>query len=71
MSNRIGEFLIRINAMTPDQVEHVLRLQSEGDARIFGEIALGLHYLKDDAIKRYVEHMETWKMNPEGESLKE
>jgi hypothetical protein len=70
MLNRIGDFLVRIGAMTCEQVEEVLRLQAKGDSRVFGEIALELHYLKDDAIKRYVDHVEKWKLNPDLESLK-
>jgi hypothetical protein len=64
MANRIGDFLVKISAMSPEQVDHVLRLQQGGDSRIFGEIALELGYLNDDAIKRYVDHMEKWKTNP-------
>ena len=64
MPNRIGDFLVKIGAMKPEQVTHVLRLQEGGDSRIFGEIALGLGYLNDDAIKRYVDHMEKTKQNP-------
>jgi hypothetical protein len=63
MQSRIGEFLVKIGAMTTDQVDKVLQLQEAGDQRIFGEIALGLGYLNDDAIKRYVDHLETSK-NP-------
>jgi hypothetical protein len=61
--NRIGSFLVQIGAMTEEQVDHILKLQDEGDKRIFGEIALDLHYLNDDAIKRYVDHMERSKAN--------
>ena len=61
MPNRIGDFLVKIDAMTLEQVDHVLRLQAEGDSRIFGEIALELKYLNDDAIKRYVDHLATSK----------
>jgi hypothetical protein len=67
MPNRIGDFLAKIGAMTSDQIDHVLRLQESGDSRIFGEIALELGYLNDDAIKRYVDHMEKWKQNPQDE----
>jgi hypothetical protein len=67
VSQRIGEFLLKIGAMNQAQIDHVLRLQSEGDSRIFGEIALNLHYLNDDAIKRYVDHLERWKANPDEE----
>ncbi len=65
MANRIGEFLVKIGAMNKEQVDHVLKLQAEGDTRIFGEIALDLRYLNDDAIKRYVDHLEKWKLDPD------
>jgi hypothetical protein len=42
MTDRIGDFLVRIGVMKPDQVEEVLRLQQAGDKRRFGEIAVGL-----------------------------
>jgi hypothetical protein len=61
MESRIGEFLVKIGAMDKDQVLKVLQLQSEGDTRIFGEIALGLGFLNDDAIKRYVDHLDKGK----------
>jgi len=64
MPDRIGEFLVKIGAMTREQVDHVLRLQAKGDKRIFGEIALELRYLNDDAIKRYVDHLENYHKAP-------
>ncbi len=64
MTEKIGEFLIKIGAMTREQVDHVLQLQAKGDTRIFGEIALELRYLNDDAIKRYVDHMDKYKKAP-------
>jgi hypothetical protein len=64
MPDRIGEFLIKIGVMTQQQVDHVLQLQARGDKRIFGEIALELSYLNDDAIKRYVDHLETFHKAP-------
>ena len=64
MPDRIGDFLVTIGALTREQVDHVLRLQKGGDSRIFGEIALELRYLNDDAIKRYVDHMAKQKAKP-------
>jgi hypothetical protein len=58
MNDRIGEFLIRIKAMNACQVEKVLQLQRDGDKRRFGEIALALGYINDDAIRRYVDYLE-------------
>jgi len=39
MSEKIGEFLVRIGVMHPYQVGDVLRAQKAGDNRLFGEIA--------------------------------
>ena len=58
MTDRIGEFLMKIGAMKPYQVEEILRLQQAGDKRRFGEIAVELRYIHDDAIKRYVDYLE-------------
>lgn len=55
MVERIGEALVRIGAMKSFQVEDVLRLQRNGDTRMFGEIAIELGYIDDAAIKRYLE----------------
>ncbi|MGO9409727.1 MAG: hypothetical protein ACLQCB_03125 [Spirochaetia bacterium] len=45
MSEKIGEFLVRIGAMSPEQVERVIGLQSAGDKRKFGTIAEELRYI--------------------------
>lgn len=55
MENRIGEFLVQIGAMKPYQVEDVLRVQRDGDKRMFGEIAIELGYVDDAAIQKYIE----------------
>ncbi len=67
MPDRIGEFLVTIGAMTGEQVEHAMRLQAGGDTRMFGEIALELGYLNDEAIKKYLDHVEKQKMRSGGE----
>jgi hypothetical protein len=59
VADRIGDFLVRIGAMKTEQVEDVLRIQKTGDKRLFGEIALELRYINDDAIKRYVDFLES------------
>jgi hypothetical protein len=58
MNEKIGEFLVRIGTMTSQQVEQVLAAQNGGCRRRFGEIALELGFIKDDAIKRYVDFLE-------------
>ncbi len=55
MEERIGKGLIRIGAMTEEQVEDVLARQKDGTNRLFGEIAIELGYVDDEAIKRYLD----------------
>jgi len=55
---RIGEFLIRIQAINTHQVRQILQAQKSGDPRRFGDIAVDLGFVRDDAIKRYVDYLE-------------
>jgi hypothetical protein len=55
MEERIGEALVRIGAMTPEQVEAVLEIQRGGDPRLFGEIAIEKGFINDQAIKGYLD----------------
>ena len=54
MDEKIGETLIRIGAMTRDQVDEVLRHQKMGDDRLFGEIAIELRYINDESLRSYL-----------------
>ena len=54
----IGMFLISIGALTKHQVDVILETQKMGDDRLFGEIAIELHFFDDYAIRRYVEYVE-------------
>jgi len=53
MSEKIGEGLVRIGAMTRQQMEEVLRRQEAGDGRLFGEIAIELGFVDDQAVQSY------------------
>ena len=55
MEERIGQGLSRIGAMTEEQVKDVLTRQKDGTNRLFGEIAIELGYVDDEAIKRYLD----------------
>ena len=55
MEERIGEALVRIGAMTVEQVDQVLKLQQDGDDRLFGEIAIEQGFINDKAIKAYLD----------------
>ena len=55
MAERIGEFLIRIKAITQAQMDEVLKIQAgEAEPRLIGEIAIEYGYINDDAVKRYL-----------------
>ena len=54
MLSKIGEVLLKIGAMTPQQIDDVLAKQQAGDSRLFGEIAIELRYIDDDALASYV-----------------
>jgi hypothetical protein len=56
MTRRIGDFLVEIGVMDEDQVADVLRAQKESaEPRLFGEIAIELRYIDDEALRKYVE----------------
>ncbi len=50
---KIGDFLVRIGAMTKEECDEVLKLQENGDTRLFGEIANELGFVDKSAIKKY------------------
>jgi len=54
MSEKIGEGLVRIGVMTKAQVDEVLQKQKNGDDRLFGEIAIELGYINDEALMSYL-----------------
>jgi len=55
MSEKIGDNLVTIGAMTQEQVNDVLQRQKDGDDRLFGEIAIELKYIDDNVIAAYLE----------------
>lgn len=55
MAERLGDGLIRVGAMTADQVQAVLAAQKAGDGRPFGELAVSLGLVSAEAVKKYLE----------------
>jgi len=53
---RIGEFLLRIGAITEEQLQEVLEKQKAEPHERFGEIAISLGYINDEAIDRFLEN---------------
>ena len=58
MVKRMGDFMLETGEMKGPQVDEVIGIQKCGDTRRFGEIAVALGYITEEAIKRYVEHLE-------------
>ena len=54
IEEKIGEGLIRINAIKKEQVDDVLARQKNGDDRLFGEIAVELGYVDVQAVIDYL-----------------
>jgi hypothetical protein len=52
---RIGEFLVRIGAMTEEKKQLVLEQQEQETDRLFGEIALELEFIDSTALDQYLE----------------
>ncbi|UCF98129.1 MAG: hypothetical protein JSV89_01010 [Spirochaetaceae bacterium] len=59
MDEKIGEALVRIGAMNAIQMEDVLNRQDSGDDRLFGEIAIELGYINDEALRSYIHNGST------------
>ena len=60
MTDRIGDFLVRIEAIQPYQVDDVVRAQQGGEDRLCGEIAIEFGYINNDAVEKYVEAKAVW-----------
>lgn len=50
---RIGQFFLRIGAMTQEQVDEVLERQKQEPQKLFEQIASELGYVRDDALDRF------------------
>ena len=55
MVERIGDGLVRIGAMKVEERDKVIQMQDDGDERMFGEIAINLEYINDEAILKFLE----------------
>jgi hypothetical protein len=61
MSEKIGEFLVRIGEIDTDRVEIICAKQLSGDKRKFGEIGRELGYINREAVRQYLEAKTAWK----------
>lgn len=54
IQERIGEGLVRLGFLTQERCDEILGLQTSGDKRLFGEIALALGFLDFDTLIDYL-----------------
>jgi hypothetical protein len=54
VAERVGDGLVRVGAMTPEQVQKVLAAQKAGDKRPFGEVAVSLGFVGAQALEKYL-----------------
>jgi hypothetical protein len=52
--DRIGEFLVKIGAMTKEQRDQVLKLQAQEPDKMFGKIAVEHGFINDMAIDTFL-----------------
>ena len=52
---RIGDFMLRVGAMTQEQVENVLQSQKQEPDKVFGVIAIEKGYIDDKILQDYIE----------------
>ena len=55
MNERIGEGLLRIGAISQEDVDDILAKQKAGDERMFGEIAIELAYIDDEVLASFLD----------------
>lgn len=57
IEEKIGNALIRREAMRREEVEAVLKLQNAGDDRLFGEIAVDIGFLD---VRELIDYLRTY-----------
>ncbi|QEN05949.1 hypothetical protein EW093_15015 [Thiospirochaeta perfilievii] len=55
MNEKIGQYLVRLDLLSFDQAEEILKIQEEQPNKKFGEIAIELGYITHDDIEYFLE----------------
>jgi hypothetical protein len=53
-TERLGELLVRVGAITPEQVREILDYQKEHPGQLFGQIAIELGFITEEMLQRYL-----------------
>jgi hypothetical protein len=54
MSERIGDYMIRMGAMNQSQVDQVVSVKTTGDKRHFGDIAVSLGFITAADVEKFL-----------------
>jgi len=55
VSEKIGQYLVRLEYLSFEQAEEILKRQKKTPNKLFGEIAFELGYLTENDLKMYEE----------------
>ena len=53
-TERLGELLVRMGALSQEQVEEILRYQKEHPDMLFGQIAVQRGYISEKVLQQYL-----------------
>lgn len=53
-TERLGEMLVRLGALSNEQVEEILSYQKEHPGTLFGQIAVQLGFLTEEVLNKYL-----------------
>jgi len=53
-TERLGELLVRMGALTQEQVKSILEYQVEHSDMLFGQIAIKLKYINREILEKYL-----------------
>ena len=55
MNEKIGQYLVRLDYLSFEQAEEVLKNQKKNPNKLFGEIAIELGFITENDLKMYEE----------------
>ena len=53
-TERLGELLVRLGALTEDKVDEILKYQQDHPDILFGQVAIKLGFLTDAILEKYL-----------------
>ena len=57
MAMKMGDYLVSVGVLSENQVNAIVKKQSSGDGRKFGEIAVSEGFMEESAIRRFNDYL--------------